>query len=100
MKLERINFHSFQSYLGDSVVPTTDGFETYGVTGVALITLAIPDPAIQAKLVVWIFGMCFLMDFLSGCAFFINKKIYKSEVRYNLILDPFRPCCDFFEKII
>jgi K(+)-stimulated pyrophosphate-energized sodium pump len=63
---------------GDSVGPTADGFETYGVTGVALITfitLAIPDTQIQAKLIVWIFGMRFLMDFLSGCAFFINQSI-------------------------
>ncbi len=65
---------------GDSVGPTADGFETYGVTGVALITfitLAVPDPHIQAKLIVWIFGMRFLMDFLSGCAFFINQAISK-----------------------
>ncbi|WP_255495525.1 sodium-translocating pyrophosphatase [Dysgonomonas sp. 521] len=65
---------------GDSVGPTADGFETYGVTGVALITfitLAVDDPTIQAKLIVWIFGMRFLMDFLSGCAFFINQAISK-----------------------
>lgn len=65
---------------GDSVGPTADGFETYGVTGVALITfitLAVPDPQIQAKLIVWIFGMRFLMDFLSGCSFFINQAISK-----------------------
>ena len=65
---------------GDSVGPTADGFETYGVTGVALITfitLAIKDPSIQAKLIVWIFGMRFLMDFLSGCSFFINQAISK-----------------------
>ncbi|MDR0230496.1 MAG: sodium-translocating pyrophosphatase [Dysgonamonadaceae bacterium] len=65
---------------GDSVGPTADGFETYGVTGVALITfitLAVADPAIQAKLIVWIFGMRFLMDFLSGCSFFINQAISK-----------------------
>ncbi|MDR1090023.1 MAG: sodium-translocating pyrophosphatase [Prevotella sp.] len=69
---------------GDSVGPTADGFETYGVTGVALITfitLAVPDPQIQAKLIVWIFGMRFLMDFLSGCAFFINQGI--SKVLYS-----------------
>jgi len=63
---------------GDSVGPTADGFETYGVTGVALITfitLAVPDPDIQAKLIVWIFGMRFVMDFLSGCAFFVNQAI-------------------------
>lgn len=65
---------------GDSVGPTADGFETYGVTGVALITfitLAVADPHIQAKLIVWIFGMRFLMDFLSGCSFFINQAISK-----------------------
>ena len=65
---------------GDSVGPTADGFETYGVTGVALITfitLAVPQPEIQAKLIVWIFGMRFLMDFLSGCSFFINQGISK-----------------------
>lgn len=63
---------------GDSVGPTADGFETYGVTGVALITfitLAVKDPDIQAKLIVWIFGMRFFMDFLSGCSFFINQGI-------------------------
>ena len=65
---------------GDSVGPTADGFETYGVTGVALITfitLAVPDPTIQAKLIVWIFGMRFVMDFLSGCSFFVNQAISK-----------------------
>ena len=65
---------------GDSVGPTADGFETYGVTGVALITfitLAVPDPSVQAKLIVWIFGMRFLMDFLSGCSFFVNQAISK-----------------------
>lgn len=65
---------------GDSVGPTADGFETYGVTGVALITfitLAVSDPDTQSKLIVWIFGMRFLMDFLSGCAFFINQRISK-----------------------
>jgi K(+)-stimulated pyrophosphate-energized sodium pump len=69
---------------GDSVGPTADGFETYGVTGVALITfitLAIKDPVIQSKLIVWIFGMRFLMDFLSGCSFFINQGISKNMYR-------------------
>lgn len=69
---------------GDSVGPTADGFETYGVTGVALITfitLAVADPHMQAKLIVWIFGMRFLMDFLSGCSFFINQAI--SEKLYG-----------------
>src|SRR5882672_4698970 len=71
---------------GDSVGPTADGFETYGVTGVALIsfiTLAIPkDQAdLQAKLIVWIFAMRFLMDFMSGASYFINQAI--SEKKYK-----------------
>ena len=75
---------------GDSVGPTADGFETYGVTGVALIafiTLAVEDPSMQAKLIVWIFGMRFLMDFLSGCSFFINqfisKKLYGKKKEFD-----------------
>ena len=69
---------------GDSVGPTADGFETYGVTGVALIsfiTLAVPSIEIQAKLIVWIFAMRFLMDFMSGASYFINQKI--SETKYK-----------------
>jgi K(+)-stimulated pyrophosphate-energized sodium pump len=67
---------------GDSVGPTADGFETYGVTGVALIsfiTLAVADPSIQAKLIVWIFAMRFLMDFMSGASYFINQKYSEKE---------------------
>jgi len=69
---------------GDSVGPTADGFETYGVTGVALIffiTLAVKDPTLQAKLIVWIFAMRFLMDFMSGVSYFINRAI--SERKYK-----------------
>jgi K(+)-stimulated pyrophosphate-energized sodium pump len=69
---------------GDSVGPTADGFETYGVTGVALIafiTLAVPDIAIQVKLIVWLFAMRFLMDFMSGVSYFINQGI--SEAKYR-----------------
>jgi K(+)-stimulated pyrophosphate-energized sodium pump len=69
---------------GDSVGPTADGFETYGVTGVALIafiTLALPDPNLQAKLIVWIFAMRFLMDFMSGVSYFVNQAI--SERQYK-----------------
>ena len=75
---------------GDSVGPTADGFETYGVTGVALIsfiTLAVVSPdaavkeAIQAKLIVWIFAMRFLMDFMSGVSYFINQAISESQVQ-------------------
>lgn len=69
---------------GDSVGPTADGFETYGVTGVALIafiTLAVPSIDIQAKLIVWIFAMRFLMDFMSGVSYFVNQAI--SETKYR-----------------
>src|SRR4029079_3918191 len=69
---------------GDSVGPTADGFETYGVTGVALIafiTLAVPSVDIQAKLIVWIFAMRFLMDFMSGVSYFLNQAI--SEAKYK-----------------
>ena len=69
---------------GDSVGPTADGFETYGVTGVALISficLAVPNEDIQAKLIVWIFAMRFLMDFMSGISYFINQ--YISEAKYK-----------------
>ncbi len=69
---------------GDSVGPTADGFETYGVTGVALIsfiTLAVPSVDLQAKLIVWLFAMRFLMDFMSGVSYFINQAI--SERKYK-----------------
>jgi K(+)-stimulated pyrophosphate-energized sodium pump len=75
---------------GDSVGPTADGFETYGVTGVALIafiTLALTDKVaanyldLQAKLIVWIFAMRFLMDFMSGVSYFVNQSI--SEKKYK-----------------
>ena len=59
-------------------------FRSYGVTGVALIsfiTLAVKDVDIQAKLIVWIFAMRFLMDFMSGASYFINQVI--SEKKYS-----------------
>ncbi len=67
---------------GDSVGPTADGFETYGVTGVALITfilLAIKDPTIQVQLLVWIFVMRVIMLVASGLAYFINGIIAKAR---------------------
>lgn len=73
---------------GDSVGPTADGFETYGVTGVALIvfiTLAVQSPDLQAKLIVWIFAMRFLMDLMSGISYFVNQKI--SETKYRGLKD-------------
>ena len=63
---------------GDSVGPSADGFETYGVTGVALITfivLAVADPAVQVQLLVWIFMMRILMVLASGASYLINEAI-------------------------
>jgi K(+)-stimulated pyrophosphate-energized sodium pump len=67
---------------GDSVGPTADGFETYGVTGVALITfilLAVKDPKIQVQLLVWIFVMRIIMLVASAAAYFINGAISKAR---------------------
>ena len=67
---------------GDSVGPTADGFETYGVTGVALIAflaLALADnPVMGGKLVVWIFAMRILMIITSLISYFVNDAISKS----------------------
>jgi K(+)-stimulated pyrophosphate-energized sodium pump len=68
---------------GDSVGPSADGFETYGVTGVALITfilLAVPEPAVQTKLLVWIFAMRVVMIVASALSYFINETIVKGSV--------------------
>ena len=65
---------------GDSVGPTADGFETYGVTGVALITfilLAVATPAIQTQLLVWIFVMRIMMIVTSAASYGINEAIAK-----------------------
>ncbi|HEV8383811.1 MAG TPA: sodium-translocating pyrophosphatase [Candidatus Acidoferrales bacterium] len=67
---------------GDSVGPSADGFETYGVTGVALITfilLAVKDPAVQVQLLVWIFVMRIAMLVASAAAYFINATIAKAK---------------------
>jgi K(+)-stimulated pyrophosphate-energized sodium pump len=67
---------------GDSVGPTADGFETYGVTGVALITfilLAVKDPTVQVQLLVWIFVMRVIMLVASALAYFINGAIAKAR---------------------
>lgn len=67
---------------GDSVGPTADGFETYGVTGVALIAfilLAVSDPIVQVKLLVWIFVMRLLMVLTSGVAYLLNEAIAKAR---------------------
>ncbi len=67
---------------GDSVGPTADGFETYGVTGVALITfilLAVPDQAVQVQLLVWIFLMRVMMVLASGVSYFINDFLARGK---------------------
>jgi len=67
---------------GDSVGPTADGFETYGVTGVALISfivLAVKEPATQVQLLVWIFVMRLVMIFASSGSYWINAVIAKSR---------------------
>jgi K(+)-stimulated pyrophosphate-energized sodium pump len=67
---------------GDSVGPSADGFETYGVTGVALITfilLAVNDPMVQVQLLVWIFVMRVVMVISSAVSYFINDAIAKSR---------------------
>jgi K(+)-stimulated pyrophosphate-energized sodium pump len=63
---------------GDSVGPSADGFETYGVTGVALITfilLGVSNPVVQVQLLVWIFVMRIAMLVASAVAYFINAGI-------------------------
>ncbi len=67
---------------GDSVGPSADGFETYGVTGVALITfilLAVKQPTVQVQLLVWIFVMRIAMLVSSAAAYFINGAIAKAK---------------------
>jgi len=73
---------------GDSVGPTADGFETYGVTGVALIAfivLAITSIDYQQQLLTWIFVMRVLMVITSIGSFYINKVI--SKVKYSNVDD-------------
>src|SRR6202046_5045788 len=67
---------------GDSVGPTADGFETYGVTGVALITfilLGVSNPLVQVQLLVWIFVMRIMMVISSGISYYINEAVAKSR---------------------
>src|SRR5258706_633930 len=67
---------------GDSVGPSADGFETYGVTGVALITfilLAVKNPTVQVQLLVWIFVMRVMMIIASGLSYFINEAVAKAR---------------------
>ena len=69
---------------GDSVGPTADGFETYGVTGVALVSfilLAVPDAAVQVQLLVWIFIMRVMMIIASGVSYLGNEFIIKGQYK-------------------
>jgi K(+)-stimulated pyrophosphate-energized sodium pump len=75
---------------GDSVGPTADGFETYGVTGVALISfivLAVNDTTVQAQLLVWIFLMRVMMVLASGFSYLVSNAIsagrYANATRFN-----------------
>ena len=67
---------------GDSVGPSADGFETYGVTGVALITfilLAVTKEEVRLQLLVWIFVMRVVMVIASALSYFINEAWAKSK---------------------
>jgi K(+)-stimulated pyrophosphate-energized sodium pump len=67
---------------GDSVGPSADGFETYGVTGVALITfilLAVPNTRVQIQLLVWLFVMRIMMLVSSAVSYFVNGAIAKAR---------------------
>jgi K(+)-stimulated pyrophosphate-energized sodium pump len=78
---------------GDSVGPTADGFETYGVTGVALITfilLAMPDQY-QVTLLVWIFAMRLMMVITSGGSYLLNEAYTKSRYGNSMEMDFEKP---------
>jgi K(+)-stimulated pyrophosphate-energized sodium pump len=67
---------------GDSVGPSADGFETYGVTGVALISfilLAVSNVQVQVQLLVWIFMMRIVMVIASGASYYINEALTRSQ---------------------
>jgi K(+)-stimulated pyrophosphate-energized sodium pump len=67
---------------GDSVGPSADGFETYGVTGVALITfilLAVTDASVQVQLLVWIFAMRIMMVIAAALSYFINEAVARGK---------------------
>jgi K(+)-stimulated pyrophosphate-energized sodium pump len=75
---------------GDSVGPSADGFETYGVTGVALISfilLAVRDPQVQVQLLVWIFAMRIMMVVSSVLSYLVNEVIQKGRYQHALQMD-------------
>jgi K(+)-stimulated pyrophosphate-energized sodium pump len=68
---------------GDSVGPSADGFETYGVTGVALISfilIAVKEPTVQVQLLVWIFAMRIVMVVVSLISYWVNEAIQKGVI--------------------
>ncbi len=67
---------------GDSVGPSADGFETYGVTGVALITFiltAVPNETVQVQLLVWIFLIRVMMVVASGLSYLLNSALMRAK---------------------
>ncbi len=79
---------------GDSVGPTADGFETYGVTGVALITflaLVLGAGMLCAQMIVWIFVMRILMIVTSMVAYFINDAYFTATLKDAKEFDPEHP---------
>ena len=70
---------------GDSVGPSADGFETYGVTGVALISfilLAVGSPIVKVQLLVWIFVMRIVMIIASGLSYFLNAAWARARFQH------------------
>ncbi|MEO5924380.1 MAG: sodium-translocating pyrophosphatase [Bryobacteraceae bacterium] len=70
---------------GDSVGPSADGFETYGVTGVALISfilLAVNNDITKVELLVWIFAMRVMMIIASAASYFVNEAIAKAKYQH------------------
>ncbi len=68
---------------GDSVGPSADGFETYGVTGVALISfvlVAVKEPTDQVRLLVWLFSMRIMMVIASAISYLANEAVQKSVI--------------------
>ena len=81
---------------GDSVGPSADGFETYGVTGVALITfilLGVKDPVVQVQLLVWIFVMRIAMLVASAARVLHQRRHCQSAIRARG-QDEFRSAAD------
>jgi len=79
---------------GDSVGPSADGFETYGVTGVALISfilLAVPSATVQVQLLVWIFAMRIMMLFASAGSYLLNEVLQGASLRKAVDIDFERP---------